>query len=344
MSLSSLKAALGVGFQSGQGHAADDADMTYIPVLNANVAPEQLAQNLPPEVGGAYFSRGAYKAGVRSRGDLALIPRAQSVGLLLRSLFHLEQVAPSGNMTSHRFTPGDSTASAPKWLTLRRMVGNYWGEQMIDARIGSFRIDVAAANVANVSVQLLGGGFHEIPGAEVFVPDEPFFITCSADVIDGNGTTVIVDRLSIEIGVQLTDNEFRVGSYFLDDITQLQRMAQITADVRIKSRDWFSRVFRNGAAAPGAGAQGAWDPVLYRAGLYLTLRSNEVVPQLLRLNFAALDYLTLPVQVTGAELVRAQLTATVTLDADNYDLASETGGALQPVEVVLINNRTTAYA
>jgi hypothetical protein len=348
MSLSSLKGSVGVGIQAAKGTPA--TTFAYFPTLNANVTGEQMAQNLPPEVGGTYFSRGAYKAGLRARGELAMIPRPDSVGWLLRSLFNAESQAISTDVDAaavllhdHVFTVGDTAAHPHKWLTVRRSVSGAYGEQMSDARVGSFRIEAAAAGVVQTSVQLLGGLHSEIPGEDVMAEDGPVFLTCSADVTEG-GAPFIVDRISVEAGAQLSDNEFRVGSYYLDDITLLQRAVTIQADVRIKARDLVAKVYRNNAAAPAAGTLGAWSPVLYRSGIVLEFRTAEVVPQILRIEMPGVDFLTLPVQLSGAEIVRAQLSASVTLDVDNFDAADADSATLQPIKITLRNARTTLYA
>lgn len=341
MSLSSLKGAVGVGIQTARNTPA--ASFVYFPTLNANVTGEQMAQNLPPEVGGTYFSRGAYKAGLRSRGEVAFLPRPTSLGWLLAGLFNREVVAPdaTSGLHDHVFTVGDTAAYPNKWLTVRRMVNNAYGEQMEDARVGAFRIEVAAANVVQGSVQLIGGKHGEIVGADEIADDEPVFITCNADVTEG-GAPFIVDRIAIDVGAQLTDNEFRVGSYFLDDITLLQRQVTIQADVRIKNRDMLAKVYRNGEAAPTGSAVGAWSPTLYRSAVVLEMRTAEVEPQVLRIELPGVDFLTMPVQLSGAELIRAQLTASVTLASDNFDHTNPEG-ALQPIKLTLRNGRADPY-
>ena len=343
MSLSSLKGAIGVGFQSAKGAYA--ATYEYVPVLQADLQGEQMAQNLPPEVGGQLFSRGAYKAGVRSKGQVTLLPRPNTVGYFLASIFNSEVVVAAAGHTGlydHTFTVGDTSATPVSWLSLRRMIGGLYGEQMRDARVGTFRVEAAAANVAQAQVQLLGGLFEELPAGDVAASDDFVFLTCNADITEG-GAPFIVDKVSMDIGAQLTDNEFRVGSYYLDDITMLQRSANFQADVRIKSRDLFAKVYRSSAAAPGAGQTGAWSPVLYRSAVSLELRTGETDPQFMRFDFPGVDFLTLPVGLSGAELVRAQLSASVTLNADNFNAADPTG-VLQPVTVTLRNKRATKYA
>jgi len=340
MSLSSLKGAVGVGIQAVKGTPA--VGLTYFPTLNANVMGEQLAQNLPPEVGGSLFSRGAYKAGVRGRGEVAMLPRPDTFGYVLRGLFNAESVGVNGitALNDHVFTVGDTAATPAKWLTVRRYVGNLYGEEISDARIGSLRVEVAAANVVQASVHLLGGSYKQVAGADMGTDDEPVFLTCIADVTEG-GAPFIVDRMSVEIGAQLTDNEFRVGSYYLDDITLLQRQVAIHADVRIKADDLYRKVYRNNAVGIGTGV---WSPIIYRSAVKLTLKTAELVPQTFTIDLPGVDFLTLPVQMQGADLVRAQLTASVTLGNDNFDPADPSSVTLQPIIVTLSNGHAAVYA
>ncbi len=344
MSVSSLRSALGIGIQSAKGTPA--TSFTYVPVLNANLMGEQLAQTIPPEVGGSYFARGSYKAGLRARGDVAMVLRPGTIGWFLAGLFNTEALVTSGGvpagMTDHLFTVGDNAAN--KWLSFRRMIGSLYGEQMTDARVGSFRIEVAAANIANASVQLIGANHQEIasPG-NTYAADGPVFETCIATV-ELDAGPFIVDRLMIEIGQQLTDNEFHVGSFFLDDITTLQRAVTIQADVRVKDRSLMSKVYRNGAAAPSGSATGAWNPFIYTAPLKVVLNTSEAEPQQLTIDLASIDFLTFPVQVQGADLVRAQLSANVTLNDDNFDSSDPDGYAKQPVIVTLRNEKIDKYS
>ncbi len=347
MGLSSLKSAIGIGLQSARGAPAAEEDMVYFPVLSGNITGEQLAQTLPPEVGGTLFSRGSYKAGIRGRGDATFLPRPNSVGYLLRSLFNRETVAAatganSSGLYDHRFYVGDTAAHTKRWATLRRYVNNIYGEQIEDATVGSFRLEVAAASIAQAQVQMLGARFSEIAGDDVASLDDQVFLTCNASVSQG-GLDFIVDRFTFEIGAQLTDNEFRVGSYYLDEITLLQRMVQITADVRIKNRDLFAYVYRNGGVAPTGSALGAWSPVIYRTDVSLTLNTGETNPQQLKLELPGVDFLTLPVQVAGADLIRAQLTAQVTLGSDNFDANNQDSLTLQPIVVTLRNTSSALH-
>ncbi len=341
MSISAIRGALGVGIQSDKGAPA--GTMHYFPTLSANVMPEQMAQALPPEVGGSMFSRGSYKAAVRSRGEIQLIPRANTIGWILAGLFNYETVTNvGGGLYDHKFYVGDSAAHGNKWLTVRRYIPGAYGEQMRDSRVGSFRLEVAAANVASAAVQFLGGQYDELPSADVAAEDGQVFLTCAADVTEG-GAPFIVDRFSIEIGQALTDNEFRVGSYFLDDITALQRQVSMTADVRIKSRDLVAKVYRNGASAPNGSGLGSWSPVIYRSPVVLSLQTGEATPELFTLRLPAVDFLTIPVSMQGADLVRAQLTCQVTLASDNFDPNDLDSATLQPIIVTLRNGKSSVY-
>lgn len=355
MSLSAIRGALGLAVQSTKGTAVTADNLyTYLPTLNANAMGEQIAQPLPPEVGGTYFSRGSYKAALRARGEIQLIPRVGTLGFLLRSVFNGEAITANAatgidgggatvNRHLHRFTA--RVDLDPIWLSVRRYVASAWGEQLTDCRVGMFRLEIAASNVANAAVQLLGRDAVEIPGAEQMIGDDHVFLTANATV-QSEGVDFIVDKLTIEAGLQLTDNEFRIGAYGLDDITALQRAVTVTADVRIKSRDLWSKVYRYGGAAPAAGTTGAWNPTIYRAGLNLRMLANEPVTgtapaQYIDINMPALDFLTIPVQVAGAELVRAQLQTMVTLGSDNW--AGHADG-VQPITIDLMDSRATVYA
>ena len=339
MSLSSLKAAIGVGMQSARNALA--TDIHYIPVLSANVTGEQMVQPIPPEVGGSLYSRGVYKAGMRSRGELAAVLRPNTVGWLLAGEFGRETVAAAGALYDHVFTAGDDATN--KWMTVQRLLAGAYGEQMRDGRVGSFRLEAAAANVVQGSVQLVGGQWEEIPSASVYAEDDFPFVTCVGAISEA-GSAMTVDSISVDIGAQLTDNEFTIGSYTLDDITMLQRALSLQISTRLKSRDMVAKVYRNNAVAPTSGQRGAWSPIVYRTSMTLQFNTAEVDPQFLKIELPGVNFVTFPVQVQGADLIRAQLTAMVSLAADNFDPANPNDPAKQPVKITLRNKRAQKYS
>jgi hypothetical protein len=344
MGISSLRGVVGVGIQSALGTPA--TSFTYFPALSANVTGEQIAQALPPEVGGSLFSRGSYKGGVLSRGEVSFVIRPNLVGPLLRSLFAQETVTAVNGQTGrwdHLFRVGDHLPAQRRWLTVRRYVGPVYGEQISDAAVGQFNIEVAATNVANATVQLVGRQWDEIAADPSISAATGDFFQATAASVQMGGNAFIVDRATISIGAELTDNEFTVGSYYLDEITMLRRMATITADVRIRNRDLMARVYRNNAAAPTGTGLGAWSPVIFRTSFTATFVTSENPPQQLVINFPSVDLLTLNVQMQGNELIRAQLQGNVSLTSTNYDAGNPGSDTLQPIFVTLRNNREDPY-
>lgn len=459
MGTSGTRGSFGVAIQSAVDAPAEIPPSGYFPVNSSSMTNEQMAQPLPPEVGGTLFGRGAYKGGFRVRGETAFVPRVNTIGLLLRSLFNGETViensaaddvstgSPTVYKHDHLFTVRDDLD--PMWLTVRRYVGGTIGEEMSDARVGSFRLDVAATNVVNATAQLLARGWRQIPPTPVPPAiDGDFFLSCVSQVYEDRGddtttivppwgrgdgpnpgetlpTSMVVDRASVELGIQLTDNEFRIGAYALDDITALQRQAGVTMDVRLSRDDLFRKVYRNGksslytdptpvaasgdvsvthaldirnptmetqvrvrrtngavvvptisnetpntvtvtAAADDVGGtievfNGSWEPAIYRGSMYLWLLTENAgtagpsmqeggvdltegdpygLRDQIRIEIPGIDFLAMPLSMQGGELVRAQLSASITLDSDNW-VAHDS--VLQPIRVTLRNDHSVAY-
>jgi hypothetical protein len=84
MSRTAIIGNLGVGKQSVKGTAA--SSFTYLPATSINVNTQQQTQALPPEIGGTYFLRGAYKSNAAVAGDVSMILRPDGTGYLLDML------------------------------------------------------------------------------------------------------------------------------------------------------------------------------------------------------------------------------------------------------------------
>lgn len=75
---------IGLGKQSAKGTPA--SSFLYLPALSINVNPQQQVQSLQPEIGGQYFTRGAYKSTVSAGGDIQVYARPDGMGYLLDML------------------------------------------------------------------------------------------------------------------------------------------------------------------------------------------------------------------------------------------------------------------
>lgn len=326
------------GFALGRQSAKDSVASTvsYLPATSIGLNMNQNAQTLPPEVGGDYFLRGSYKASVMGGGDVAMVARPNGIGQLFMALCGQDTVTPVPSQSgaySHAMTPFAPSAGVDlPWFTLIKDVAKVSNvaatatvaEQYLNSKLSSFRLDVPKSSIATCQSSWVSTTPSVVTGAslgsEVF-DTTPQFQTCNAAVTltpEGSGSNISsnavkVERFSFTYNNSTTNDEFSVGNYYLEDVTLLQRTVTVDMDFVVRDSAVYQAVYLNSGAIPGA-----WSPTIYRGALTLTLNSGINVPSTtqpyqLVLTFPGLDFLMMPIQLSGADLVRATLSTQVTL-------------------------------
>lgn len=334
MSRSGIIGALGVGTQPSKG-TASTTTMKYLPATSIGIMANQNTQALPPEVGGSYFLKGAYKAGVSSGGDVSVLLRPDGAGVLLYGLSGSDTVTPVSGQTgaySHAITPFAPSASADlPWLTVYKDNAKLYAEQFLDTKVAGLRIDVVKQSVVSAQASFFG-----ITPSEVAVTSSPsfdntpVFNACQGSVVLQNEVTGLnisanaskAERITLDWQNDVSQDEFSVGNYVPDDITLLRRVVNISYDLIIREPDIIRAVYRNGGS-------GAWSPTIYRGHLHLTLSSTQNItgttqPFQLDMDFPGIDFLMAPVPVAGGQLLRANLSAQVSLGPSGADTFSMT--------------------
>lgn len=330
MAHSSIIGAIGLAHQTVKGTA--NTSYSYLPATSIGLNADQTAQALPLEIAGnSYLPRGSYKSGVAAAGDASFIVRPDSLGNLLLMLCGQDTVTPVPGQSgaySHVMVPfAPSVANDLPWYTILKDVGKYWAEQYTDMRLAGFRLDVAKQSVLNAQATFFGITPQEVavPSPETPLDNGTALQTCQATVILNNETgnvvispqTTQVERVSLAFGTRLSQDEFVVGSFYPADVTLLSRSVQVSYDLVIRDPALRRAVYQNGGTSQ-------WSPTLYRGHLHLTLPSNAVVPTTtqiyqLDIDLPGIDFLMMPITMSGGELMRASLSANVSLGPSGGD-------------------------
>ena len=339
MGRTSLVGAFGLGRQASKDTLA--STITYLPATSIGLNINQNAQTLPPEVGGDYFLRGSYKSSVMGGGDVAAVARPNSLGNFFYALAGQDTVTPvpaQSGAYSHSFTPFTPSPGVDLPLyTLIKDVAKIQNvgataalaEQYLNAKMSSFRLDVPKSSIATVQSSWVATTPSTVTvaslGAET-MDSTPQFQTCNGTIafIQEGGSTISanslkVERLAFNYANNVSQDEFSVGNYYLEDITLLQRTVTVDMDFVVRDTALYQAVYMNAGTIPGA-----WSPQIYRGALTLTLNSTVNVPTTtqpyqLVLTFPGLDFMMLPIQLSGADLVRATLSTQVTLGSSGAD-------------------------
>jgi hypothetical protein len=330
MSERSLIGALGMGRQGSKDNVA--SAFTYMPATNISLNIQQNTQTLPAEIGGSYFLRGSYKGSASGSGDISAVVRPNSFGQLLMALSGVDTVTPVAGQSGayqHVFTPfAPGSGTDLPWYTLQKDVSRLWTEQYLNAKLASLRLDIPKNGIATCQAtwfattpsmkSTIGGQtFDSTPQFQASVGSVTFTPEGNGSNISANSTKF--ERISITNTNNLSQDEFSVGSFYADDVTLLQRTLEVSLDIIVRDSALYEAVYANGNAVPTS-----WDPTVYRGTLTVTLNGTANVPTTTQpyqmiLAFPGLDFLMMPTNLAGADLVRATLSTQVTLGTSGSD-------------------------
>ncbi len=330
---SSLIGAIGLARQSAKDSVATPS---YIPVTSSSLNLSQNIVTLPPEVGGSYFLRGSFKASEMGAGDMSMVVRPNGFGQFLMAFSGVDNVTPvvgQSGAYSHVFTPFAPAAGVDlPWFTLVEDKAKLFAIQFLNSKLASLRIDVPKSSMVTSTASWIATTPSYIASVGVVsIESTPQFQTALGTVAltqEGSGTnisanSVKMERFSISMSNNITSDEYSVGSFTLDNVTLLQKTITIDMDVIIRDTALYQAVYLNGGSIPGA-----WSSSIYRGALTLTLNSSTNIatttqPYQMVLAFPGIDFMMMPISLSGADLVRASLSTQVTLGpsgADTYTI------------------------
>lgn len=237
----------------------------------------------------------------------------------------------------YMFRPDAEIGNALPWYTFVRNVGGKFVEVFPDGHLGSFSFDMAASNLLQIDASFTskscaqiaktsGGTSAQQVGSQLAGNGSPFQMVDAVVKLDtnNNGTPGAVaeykpynpTRLNIAFNNELSQNEFVVGDFFLQDITNTSRTAQITYSVYMRDAEIYNRVYSHGYAADGNGRT-AWSSEVWKGALEITLTGAKIGSTnhyyTLKISIPEMDYMAAPISLAGNNLVEFQLTANVVL-------------------------------
>lgn len=238
MSASSNKGYLGFEKQTAKGTAAT-AGFKFIGCTAVDVQPENIAATAAPMIGGKAFPEDGYKSAHRAGGTYAFECRSDDIGWLLYYMSGacaVDTDNPEAGANTHTFYMASGDDFTIPWVTFIRSAGELIKDQLIDTKIATLRLAFAAGAPVVATFGVIAreaANFSLSP--TVTLDSTPLLVTPDSnalaqidydedDVLEDVVTTgVIVDFANV-----MTNNEFVIGSYKLNDVTLLSRAIGIT--------------------------------------------------------------------------------------------------------------------
>lgn len=210
-----------------------------------------------PEIGGSRDVPDAYLGTVAFSGEIEFYARMNALATLLKGAFGSVNTVNTNHATegwaTHTFTPID-TGSLP-WLSIEENIGGSFETfNYIDAKVNSIHLEAEANDYlqgnfgAIARRQLAGATKTAVPDWDTTPMLVGTNITATLDAV-----TLPAKSFSFDFNNNLEDDDFRLGSFYLGDMTEKRR--DVTAGFTIRPEDsgfWRQAVYgQAGATAPG---------------------------------------------------------------------------------------------
>lgn len=221
-----------------------------------------------PEIGGGRDTSDAYLGAVSYSGDYEFYARLESITTLLRAVLGVGDSAAVTGVNTHTITPTDS-ATLP-FLAIEEKIGSGMETfQYTDAMVNTFHLEAEANGYMMGTAGLIAR--TQVAGATPTADPEwdntPLTVGTNITVTLG-GVTLPGKSFGLDINNNIEDDDFRLGSFFLGDLTAKAR--EITGSVAIRPQDsaLWRRAVNGTAVAVSPGGITTKDPLVITARTY----------------------------------------------------------------------------
>lgn len=222
------------------------------------------------EIGGARDIADSYLGAVSWTGDFDFYVRFKEIALLLKAALGVASSAVATGVNTHTITPGD----ALPWLSVEHSIANGFDTfRYTDVKVNTLHLEADANGYVSGTFGLIGR--QETAGntktATPAFDNTPMAVGTNVTVTY-NGVTLPAKSFSLDINNNLEDDDFRLGSFYLGDVTEKRR--EITMGVTIRPSD--SALWKK--ATYGAGATTTPTGLTDKQQAVITIASYETIP------------------------------------------------------------------
>lgn len=224
-----------------------------------------------PEIGGGRDVVDAYMGAVSFSGDYEFYPRLESLATVLRAALGIAASNTVTGVSTHTITPSDA-AQLPV-LSIEEEIGN--GLEVFnytDAVVNTFHLEAEANGYLSGTAGLIAK--RQVAGATVTADpdwDNTPLIVGTNITVKYNGVTIPAKSFSFDVNNNFEDDDFRLGSFFLGDLTPKRR--EVTAQVSIRHDGaalWRQATYGQAAATTPGG-------LVTKQPLVISMKTYEII-------------------------------------------------------------------
>ncbi len=224
-----------------------------------------------PEIGGGRDVVDAYLGAVSWSGDYEFYARLEGIATLLYAALGTKASAVVAATNEHTITPSD--ASQLPFLSVEEKIGaGLETYRYNDAVVNTLHLECEANGYLQGTAGLIAA--KQVAGAApTALPDwdETPMIVGTNILVTYNAVTLPAKSFSLDINNNFEDDDFRLGSFYIGDLTPKRR--EITASFSIRQANsalWRQAVYgTSGATAPGG--------IVTKSELVITCQTYEMI-------------------------------------------------------------------
>jgi hypothetical protein len=244
------------------------AGAAFMKLRGGSLGPNRDLLITDAEIGGGRDTVDAYLGAISWAGDYETYVRMESITTLLKAVLGSAATATTTGVTTHTITPLDS-ATLPFLAIEENIGGTLETMQFTDCVANTFHVEAEANGYMMATCGVIGktalAGATKT-GAPVW-DNSPLTVGTNI-LITLNGVTLPAKSFSLDINNNFEDDDFRLGSFVLGDLTAKGR--EINGSFTIRPADsalWRRAVFGT-PAATGPGGLTTKDQLIITATTY----------------------------------------------------------------------------
>lgn len=273
MGVSSQQGVFALKTQASRGTPATDLGTTGVAMYrtSGSMTPNRELMIPDAEIGGGRDVPDALLGPISFGGDIEFYTRFNSIGILLKAALGNPVSAESASTGAytHSFTPTDAT-SLP-FLTVYERIGADLERILYqDCVVNTLHLESDADGYLTGTAGLIGcRGTFGAPDEDVSTVLDETSITVGTNIkVLYDGADIKAKSFSIDINNNFEDDDFRLGSFYLEDLTPKRREVNGSLTLRHEDKNMMRQALLGSSSATQAGGLTTKKPINIEIGTY----------------------------------------------------------------------------
>ena len=278
MGFSSQSGHLGLKTQAAKGSYLDPGavapnDGVFVRFTSGSMGGNRELLVPDPEIGAGRDIPDAALGPISFSGEFDAYARMEFLATILKGVMGAGASAVTTGVAEHVITP----ATTLPWLSVEEVIGNGFETfRYTDAKVNTFHLEADAGGYLMTTFGLIAltqlADITPTGAGSQRVDTSPLLLGSNI-LVKYNGANLPAKSFSLDINNNLEDDDFRLGSLFLGDLTEKRR--EVTMGVTIRPNDsgmWKAAMYGSAAASSAQGGAAAKDDV------QIVIESYEDIP------------------------------------------------------------------